>query len=398
MKMNSIERRAAISLASVLSLRMLGLFMVLPLFSLYASQLAGATPFLIGLAMGIYGLTQALFQIPFGLLSDQLGRRTIIVFGLFLFILGSLIAATADTIGFMMVGRALQGMGAVGGTIMAMIADLTRPEQRTKAMAIAGIMIGFSFSLAMMLGPLLATWMTVRGLFWMAAFCSGLAILFLFIWVPKPPPPHWQADVEPELHSAFSLIKLPLLQQLNLGIFLLHVIFTASFVVIPIALQQFAGLQEHQQGLFYLPVLLLGFILCVPFVLIAEKKHQLKQFFIGAVFTLGISESLFWLFSKSLSISALSLVLFFAAFSLLEAFLPSFVSRAAPHTRKGTTLGLYSCSQFLGIFVGGTLGGWLYGHYGLKNVYLFCVILTLVWVMIATKMNMGEIYHGKRQC
>ena len=394
--MTATEKRAATSLASILSLRMMGLFMVLPLFSLYATQLAGATPLLIGIAIGIYGLTQALLQVPFGMLSDHLGRRKVIVAGLLLFALGSAICALSHSIFWMMVGRALQGTGAVGSTLMAMIADLTRPEQRTKAMAIAGISIGFSFTLAMIAGPVLAAWITIPGLFWIAVLFSFIGILLLFTWVPSPKAAHWHADVEPNLHDFHSLLKMPALLKLNAGIFLLHAIFTASFVVIPISLQDLAGLHGNQQWLLYLPVLLLAFAIIIPCITIAEKKRKVKPFFVGAVLILGLAECLLWIFSKSLLISALGLLLFLSAFSLLEAFLPSLVSQTAPPSRKGTALGMYSSAQFLGIFAGGALGGWLYGQFGLTYVYLFCVILTLVWVIIAIKMNTGDLHHGKR--
>lgn len=383
-KMTSTERRASASLATVMSLRMLGLFMILPVFSLYAAKLQGATPFLIGIAMGIYGLTQGIFQIPFGLLSDHFGRRKLITIGLVIFSIGSIISAESHTMMGMIIGRALQGTGAVGSTIMAMIADLTRPEQRTKAMAIAGMTIGFSFSLAMMLGPILSNWVN---LFWLAALFGLLAIVLLFIWVPKPHMASWHEETEPDLGHFSSLLKQPELMRLNAGIFLLHAVFTASFVIIPLSLQNLAGLAGNQQWLLYLPTLIAAFLLSIPFIIVAEKKQRLKLFFLGAIATLGIAELLFWIFAHNLLLSALSLLLFFAAFSLLEAFLPSLVSRTAPPHRKGTALGIYSCSQFLGIFVGGTLGGWLYGALGLTHVYLLCVALTGLWFVIAFGMK-----------
>lgn len=383
-KMTAIERRASTSLAAVISLRMLGLFMILPVFSLYAAKLPGATPYLIGLAMGIYGLTQGIFQIPFGMLSDHLGRRKIITLGLIIFILGSIIAAKSGTIYGIILGRALQGMGAVGSTIMAMVADLTRPEQRTKAMAITGMTIGMSFSLAMIAGPIFTQWIN---LFWLAAIFGVVAIVLLFTWVPTPTKLSWHKETEPDITQFSSLLKMPELLRLNIGIFLLHAIFTASFVIIPFSLQNLAGLHEDQQWKLYLPTLILAFLLSIPFIVIAEKKHRLKPFFLGAIATLGVAELLLWNFAQNLLLSAASLLLFFAAFSLLEAFLPSLVSRTAPPARKGTALGIYSSSQFLGIFVGGTAGGWLYGALSLTHVYLFCVVLTGVWFAVAFGMK-----------
>lgn len=383
-KMTHTERRAAASLATVMSLRMLGLFMILPIFTLYANQLQDATPALIGIALGIYGLTQGIFQIPFGFLSDRFGRRKLIVLGLLIFILGSVIAALSDTITGMIIGRALQGTGAVGSTIIAMIADLTREEQRTKAMAIAGMTIGMSFALAMVLGPLFANWIN---LFWLAALFGAIAIVLLFVWVPTPVHSSWHSDAEPELTQFSSLLREPELLRLNAGIFILHAVLTASFVILPLSLQNLAGLASHQQWKLYLPTLIVAFAASIPFIVIAEKKRCLKLFFLGAIATLGIAELLLWFFAHSLLLSALSLLLFFTAFSLLEAFLPSLVSRTAPKTRKGTALGIYSCAQFLGIFVGGSLGGWLYGALGLTHVYLFCVVLTILWLAIAFSMK-----------
>jgi len=383
-KMTSTERRASASLASIMSLRMLGLFMILPVFSLYTSHLQNATPLLIGFAMGVYGLTQGIFQIPFGMLSDQFGRRKIITFGLLIFIVGSIIAARTDTIQGMMIGRALQGTGAVGSTIIAMMADFTREEQRTKAMAIAGMTIGMSFALAMMLGPLFANWINI---FWLAAIFGAFAIVLLFTWVPKPLAAVWHADTEPELTQFSTLLKEPELLRLNAGIFILHAVLTASFVILPLTLQQLAGLQGKQQWLLYLPTLLLAFILSIPFIILAEKHRQIKPYFLGAILTLGMAELLLWFFAHNLLLSAVGLLLFFTAFSLLEAFLPSLVSRTAPRSRKGTALGIYSCSQFLGIFVGGWISGWLYGAFGLTDVYLFCVILLGLWLAIAFNMK-----------
>ncbi len=396
-KMTPDERRASWSLAAVMSLRMLGLFMVLPLFSLYAYQLSGATPFLIGIALGIYGLTQALLQIPFGMLSDHIGRRKVITAGLLLFIIGSIIAARSHSITGMIIGRALQGTGAVGSTIMAMIADLTRHEQRTKAMAIAGMTIGMSFTLSIMLGPLFARWLTVPGLFWLAAGMSFLAIILLFTVVPTPAHTAFHKETEPDFSQFSSVLFHPVLAKLYFSIFFLHAIFTATFVVVPISLEKLAGLSSRQQWSLYLPLMLLAFALSIPMIIRAEKHKQLKQYFISAISLLGLSELLWWLFAKNLFLSGLGLLLFLTAFSLLEAFLPSLISKTAPPSRKGTALGIYSCAQFLGIFAGGTCGGWLYGQWSVNVVYLFCVILALIWVTMTLKLKSGDIHYGERR-
>lgn len=383
-KMTATEKRAVISLSSIMGLRMIGLFMVLPVFSLYATQLRGATPTLIGLAMGIYGLSQALFQIPFGALSDRFGRKPIILFGLILFAIGSIIAGLADSITLMIIGRALQGIGAVGSTIMALMADLTRENQRTKAMAIAGMTIGFSFSVAMFIGPVLTLWLSINNIFFMAAMLGLVGIFILYQSVPTSVNLRWHRDTEPELKSFLKLLVAPELAKLNLGIFILHAIFTASFVIIPITLHQFADLKSWQ---LYLPTLLIAFIICLLCIGMAERKQQIKPYFLGGIATLACSELIMWQGQTSLMSTALGICCFFTGFSLLEAFLPSLISRTAPAARKGSAMGIYSSSQFLGIFAGGVLGGWLYGHFSFAGVYLFCITLTIFWLIIAALMQ-----------
>jgi MFS family permease len=386
-KMTAIERRAVSSLASIMSLRLLGLFMILPVFALYAHDLSGSTPFLIGMAMGIYGLTQGILQIPFGMLSDHIGRKPVIAAGLIIFILGCIVAACSHTIYGMIIGRALQGAGAVGSTIIAMIADLTREEQRTKAMAINGMTIGMSFSLAMILGPLSVTFIQVSGIFWLAAILSVIAIFLLVAVVPKAEHSSWHSDAEAEPAQFLTMLKEPQLARLNIGVFFLHAIFTASFVVIPIGLQTLAGLPGNKQWQLYLPALLLAFIASLIMIVWAEKKHLVKRFFIIGITTIGIAEIALNIWTNNILMSAAALLLFFTGFSLLEAFLPSYVSRMAPKARKGTAMGIYSCSQFLGIFMGGSVGGWLYGKLGLTYVYLFSAVLTLLWLAIAFGMK-----------
>jgi len=386
-KMSLSEKRSVISLASIMSLRMLGLFMVIPLFALYVTHLSGTTPLLVGLTMGIYGLTQAIFQIPLGALSDHFGRKRIIALGLLIFMLGSVIAALANSIGVILLGRALQGAGAVGSTIMALIADLTSEEQRTKAMAMTGMTIGMSFSIAMVLGPMLAPWIQVSGIFWLAAVLSIISLIILFTVVPTPTLSTWHREAEPDLHQLPNILKHSELARFNIGIFCLHAIFTASFIAIPISLQNMAGLKSDHQWALYLPTLLLAFCISIVCIVMAEKKHRIKPFFIAAVVLLAAAEISLWIFANNLLISALNLLLFFTAFSLLEAFLPSLVSKTAPPARKGTALGIYSFSQFFGIFVGGAVGGWLYGTFGLTDVHLFCAILAIIWLAIAFTMK-----------
>lgn len=386
-KMTKNERSAVISLSSIMSLRMIGLFMVLPVFSLYAYQLKGATPTQVGLAMGIYGLFQALFQIPFGALSDRIGRKPIIFIGLLIFIAGSLIAGLAHSIEMMIIGRSLQGVGAVGSTILACMADLTRENQRTKAMAIAGITIGFSFSIAMFIGPVLMKWMPVNFLFFLATLLGTLGIIILYTAVPTPVKTTWHRDTEPELKSFIKLLSNPELAKLNSGIFILHALFTASFIVIPISLSHFTEQTASQQWKIYLPSLLLAFVLSLVCIGLAERKQQIKPYFLGGICTLIGAEIMLWLTPNHMTLFGLGICLFFTGFSLLEAFLPSLISRTAPAERKGSALGIYSCSQFFGIFIGGVIGGWLYGKYSFSGVYLFCITLALFWLLLAYLMQ-----------
>lgn len=397
-KMTKLERQAVFSLSSIMSLRMVGLFMVLPVFSLYAHQLQGATPMLIGLAMGIYGLSQAIFQIPFGFLSDRYGRKRIIMTGLILFAIGSTIAGFAHSITLMIIGRALQGIGAVGSTIMALIADLTRENQRTKAMAISGITIGFSFSIAMLIGPILMQWITVNNLFLFATGFGVLSIFILYAAVPTPQTIKWHSDTEPELKSFIKLLTSRELIKLNGGILILHATFTANFIIIPISLRQFVGLAPSQQWEIYLPTLLTGFILSLLCIGIAEKKQQLRAFFLAGIITLTFAEILLWMTPHHITFAIVGLLLFFAGFSLLEAFLPSLVSRIAPASRKGSALGIYSCSQFFGIFIGGVLGGWLYGKFSFSGVYLFSIIFTLFWLVLAFLMQFPRYLVTQMWC
>lgn len=386
-KMNSTERRAVLSLSTIMGLRMIGLFMVLPLFSLYAQSLRGATPTLIGLGIGIYGLCQAILQIPFGALSDRFGRKPIIFAGLLIFILGSVVAGLAHSIYWIILGRALQGAGAVGSTLLAMMADLTSEHQRTKSMAIAGITIGFSFSLAMLLGPVLTKWLTVAQLFFVSALFGLIAICLLYSFTPTPQRSTWHRDTEPEWRGFIKLLISPDLAKLNIGILFLHALFTATFIALPISLFQFGHLATHRQWLFYLPTLLIAFIVSLVCIGFAERQQKIKPYFLGGIFILTIAEALFLITPSNLLFASCALCLFFCGFSLLEAFLPSLITRTAPVYRKGTALGIYSCSQFFGIFLGGILGGWLFGKFSFTGVYLFCIMLSLTWLLLAYQMR-----------
>lgn len=386
--MSPLERRATLSLSSIYALRMLGLFMILPVLSLFAESLEGATPLLIGLAISVYGLTQAILQIPFGLMSDRFGRKKIIVIGLILFAAGSVVAALSTTIYGVLIGRALQGSGAIAAAVMALAADLTQEVHRTKAMAMIGASIGLSFGVAVTLGPIIAGFSGIQGIFWLTAVLSVLAIFVVLFVVPNPSPEqtkmHRDAEVVPSQFT--TVLKNKDLLRLDYGIFVLHLILTASFMIVPLLLRD-AGLVAKDHWMVYLPVLITSMAVIVPFVIIAEKKRKMKPVFIGAVIAVLLANVGLFFVNENLAFLIAGLWLFFCGFNLLEATLPSLISKTAPGDLKGTAMGAYSSSQFFGAFLGGTVGGWIYGEYGASYVFLFCAIAAGTWVLVALFMN-----------
>lgn len=385
-RMTAGERRAAFWLASVFSLRMLGLFMILPVFALYAEHLRGNTPALAGLAIGIYGFSQATFQIPFGFLSDRYGRKRMIYLGLLIFAAGSGVAALADSIHGVILGRALQGGGAVSAAVMALAADLTREEHRLKVMAVIGVTIGLSFAASMILGPALNGWIGVPGIFWLTGLLALLGMAVVRFRVPDPVVSRVHRDAEPVASQFGRVLFDGQLLRLNFGIFTLHLLLTATFVAVPLALRN-AGLPGHRHWEVYLPVLVCSMATIVPFVIIAEKYRRLKPVFLGAILTLALTEfGLLVLHDSVLEMAAL-LLLFFSGFNLLEATLPSLIAKMAPPDAKGTAMGVYSSSQFLGAFAGGALGGWLHGLYDSRGVFAFAALAALAWLLVASTMK-----------
>jgi predicted MFS family arabinose efflux permease len=380
------EKRATWSLASIYALRMLGLFLILPVLSLFAEQLEGSTPSLIGMAIGIYGISQAILQIPFGLMSDRFGRKKIIIIGLLLFLIGSVVAALSTSIYGVLLGRAIQGSGAIAAPIMALVADLTQEVHRTKAMALIGLSIGVSFGVAITAGPVIAGFIGVHGIFWLIAGLSLIAIWVVQYQVPNPQQSKVHRDAELVPSQFFNILKNKELLRLDYGIFILHAILMASFVVVPLLMRD-AGLLPADHWKVYLPVFMLSMVAIIPFVILAEKKRKMKSVFIAAIATLVIADLGLMQFSSTLPGIIGFLWLFFTGFNLLEATLPSLISKTAPGDLRGTAMGIYSTSQFLGAGIGGGVGGWCYGAYGASGVFLFCAGATTTWLILSMSMR-----------
>lgn len=377
--MTALEKRSISGLSLIYALRMLGLFMILPVFSIAADQYSGSTPLLVGLAIGAYGLTQAMLQIPFGMLSDRIGRKKVIALGLLLFAIGSVIAASADSISTVIIGRLLQGSGAIAAAVLALTADLTRDDHRTKAMAAIGISIGLSFTVALASGAALEHWLGLAGIFWLTALLAMLGIVVLFFWVPDPHRCVVHRDVEPMPTQFRNVLGNPVLMRLTLSISTLHFLLTLSFFALPMALHHHANLETSQHALLYLPIMLLAFVCMVPFILLAEKQRKMKMVFLGAIVVLGIAQIAWAVLPSSAVVILVGLWLFFTAFNILEASLPSMMSKSSPLDCKGTAMGIYSTGQFLGAFLGGVSGGLIYTYFDIHAVFAFGAIVTVFW-------------------
>ena len=388
------ERRAAFSLAAIYALRMLGLFLILPVFALYAEELPDHTPLLVGLAVGIYGLTQALLQIPFGLLSDRIGRKPVIVGGMLIFALGSVVAAGAETIQGVILGRALQGSGAVAAAVMALAADLSREEVRTRVMATIGISIGGAFILAMVAGPVLNHWIGVPGIFWLTAVLALGGVLVTLFLVPTPARSSVHRDAEPVPAQFRAVLRNRDLLRLNFGVFILHMMLTALFLVVPLALRNL-GLASAGHWQVYLPVMLISMGAMVPFIILAEKRRHMKGVLLGAVIALAVAEAGLYLLEGGMAGVVVPLLLFFTAFNLLEASLPSLVAKMAPVAGKGTAMGFFTSSQFLGAFAGGVLGGWAHQLAGLQGVFLLGAGAALLWFLVALGMSNPRYFSSQ---
>ncbi len=386
--MSPIERRTAFSVAGIFSTRMLGLFMIFPVFALFAeAEFDEITGLQIGIAIGIYGLTQAALQIPYGMLSDKYGRKPLIVIGMLIFMVGSIICALADSIEMMILGRAIQGMGAVAAVLMASVGDLVSEPFRLRALSIVGITIGLSFTLSLVAGPVLATWFGVRGIFWATAALAIVSILLVKYALPEIKNQSFQREQEADPSQFSTILKHKQLLRLDLGVFVLHAMLTAMFVVLPLALRDSAGLEASEHWTIYLPVMLLSFVLMVPFIIQAESHGRMKPIFVGAVATVTLMQLAFGWVELGFWTIFFILLVFFTAFNLLEASLPSLVVKLSPADKKGTASGVYSTCQFLGAAIGGLLGGYFYQYYGYNGVFLFTALIGSIWLIAAATMQ-----------
>jgi MFS family permease len=381
--MTPAERRAGASLAAIFALRMLGLFLILPVFAIHAPQLPGGDDLtLVGLAIGAYGLTQAFLQIAYGAASDRFGRKPVIVFGLLLFVLGSAVAAMADSIHVVIAGRVLQGAGAISAAVTALAADLTRDQHRTKVMAMIGSSIGLVFAFSMVAAPLLYAVIGMSGIFWLTAALAGAAIVVVLKVVPAAP------QVPRANGGRFKdVLRDGQLMRLNIGVFVLHIIQTAMWVLVPAALVAGGGLPLAEHWKVYLPAVIVSFAVMVPAVIVAERRGRMKTVFNGAIALLVVVQGGLFAAGHALLPLALWLTLFFVAFNVLEAILPSWISKVAPAHAKGTALGVYNTLQSMGLFLGGMLGGWIAEHFGSEMVNLACALAALTWLALAASMN-----------
>lgn len=385
-KMTPVELRATWGLGTVFSLRMLGMFMVLPVLTTWGMALQGASEALIGLAIGIYGLAQAVFQIPFGLLSDRIGRKPLIVGGLAIFVLGSIIAALSDSIWGVILGRALQGSGAIAAAVMALLSDLTREQNRTKAMAFIGVSFGVTFAIAMVLGPIITQALGLQALFWMIAVLASCGILITLLVVPNTET-HVLNRESGMVKGCFRKVMMePKLLKLNFGIMCLHIMLMSTFVALPGQLEQ-AGFPAAQHWKVYLCTMLISFVSVVPFIIYAEVKRRMKHVFVGCVGVLLIAEIVLWGAGPHFWDLVIGVQLFFLAFNLMEAILPSLISKESPAGYKGTAMGIYSTSQFIGVAIGGSLGGWLNGLFDSQTVFLAGAVLAMVWLFVSWTMQ-----------
>ncbi|MDD5301012.1 MAG: MFS transporter [Gallionella sp.] len=385
--MTAAERRASFGLAGIYGLRMLGLFIILPIFAVYSEQLPGGeSHLLMGIALGAYGLTQAILQIPAGWLSDRYGRKPVIYGGLLMFALGSFIAASADNIYWVIAGRAIQGAGAINAAVMALTADLTREEVRTRAMALIGMTIGVTFSLSLVLSPILNGLLGVPGIFAMTGVLALLALLVVRLVIPDPAITRFHSDTEANSKRFGEVLRNKDLLRLDLGIFTVHAVLMSVFMQVPFLLRA-DGLEVSQHWKVYLPVMFAGFVLMLPLIIVSEKMGKVKQVFVLAIALAALAQTILLFAQHSLWGLTAGLLLFFTAFNVLEAKLPALISIIAPLSARGTAMGVYSSVQFLGAFFGASVGGALMQFVGGDAVFVFGIALLVLWLVVASGMQ-----------
>ena len=372
--MNSTERLFALKVSLIMSVRMLGLFMLFPVMSVYAVDYDSSTPFLIGMAIGIYGLTQALLQIPFGYLSDRFGRKPILIIGLLIFLIGSVVAANASNIIFVIIGRALQGGGAISAVLMAFLADSISEDNRAKANAFVGFQIGVAFMLSLIIGPIITSRIGLSGLFWVIGLLSIIAMLIVLSLEHSKPINYYRLSF-----GAFRETLSRELIALDFSVFSLHLILASGFIVMPLLIMENQIVSMIDNWQLYLPAVLLSFIGMIPLIIISEKFKKTKYILLLSIFLLIISQIIFYISNLNFSVFLITLTIFFVAFNTVEAILPSLLSKTASASKRGLAMGIFSTSQFLGTFIGGAIGGLIYDIYDLNSVFLFTIFVAIIW-------------------
>ena len=393
--MNKLETRTAMSLAAVFAARMLGLFMILPILPLLAKDLSHSTPFLIGLCVGIYGLSQAILQIPLGMLSDKIGRKPVIIAGLLVFALGSILAALSDDIYLIIIARAIQGSGAIAATTMALAADLSREDHRAKMMAFIGMSIGASFAIAMVLGPVISQWGGLSAVFWTTALLAFIGILLVAFVVPTSNVTKTHRDTGVLKAYIKPVLTQSTLLRMNLSVFALHLLMTANFAVLPLIFRDSLQLDGAEHWKIYLPVLFVSIVFSLPMIIISEKFRKTKIVFIIAVLLIVLSQLLLAFTEYTLYPLLFAFLLFFIGFNFLEAMQPSLVAKYSDVSAKGTAMGVYSTSQFLGIFVGGAVGGYILQNWGTSGVFIFGIAIALFFLLIAFSLPKPDYFKSQ---
>ncbi len=393
--MNSLEIRTAFSLSAVFAVRMLGLFMVLPILPLFTQNLEHATPFLIGLAIGIYGLMQAIFQIPLGLLSDKIGRKPVIIGGLTVFAIGSIVAASTDNIYIVLIGRAIQGSGAIAATTMALAADLTREDHRAKVMGFIGMSIGIAFAVAMVLGPVISHLAGLSGVFWTTTLLAVMGIALILFAVPTPKHTKLHRDAGIMGDYIKPVLQQSTLLRMNASVFILHLLMTANFSVLPLIFRDHLHLEAAQHWKIYLPVLAASLLFSLPMIIISEKYRKIKTIFIIAVVLLIISQLVLAVSPFNVYPLLGAFLLFFIGFNYLEAVQPSLVAKYSDVNNKGTAMGVYSTSQFLGIFAGGMIGGLVLQQWGISGVFVFSALMAVLLLLVAISLPQPDFFKNQ---